>query len=126
MTIAHALDSIPLLEQKLVDLNHEQNMQMVTVIEEIMPSELTGQIDWEPSLHCIADEVPVPDDIAGDAQDVIESEQPDDQSDKSSLSKQFSNSSDEDIAESMIYKLVLLESLYHREDLESNDAVVIG
>lgn len=52
------------------------------------------------------------------------SEQPDDQSDGSSLGKQLSSGSDDDNVESITYKLALLDSLCHMEDIKSGDSFI--
>ncbi|XP_067933535.1 uncharacterized protein [Watersipora subatra] len=127
MTVAQASTCLPVLQQKLTDL---KQLHCTVITEEPVENESKN----DPSVAAIPaielETVPSSTeeightDIASDDDDGILAEHPDDQSDRSSLSKQLSTASDEDTIESMKYKMNLLDSLFIIADQKAEDSSI--
>lgn len=129
MTVLQAQQCIPLLKQKLDHLHHMQKVAVPVVVEQDSITQYTDVTDSQEESGITSD-VPThtkPEQRSisiDDHPDITdrEPEQPDDQSDRSSLTKQLSNTSEEDTMDSIMHKLTILDSLYQIEtELKSND-----
>lgn len=133
MTLLHAKHCIPLLEQKLDDLKRTSSgpilPQIICEDEADIDEESdditdnlenqTQHIRFPEQRSCSIEE------LLDDSIHNLESEQPDDHSDQSSLTKQLSHTSDEDSMDSIMHKLTILDSLYQMEmELKTSDNVI--
>ena len=136
MTLLHAKHCIPLLEHKLSELR-----STTTAAAHILPQILREDETSYDEAECINEDnensesqtvtgIKYPEQRSSSTEEmsdefIQESEQPDDHSDRCSLTKQLSNTSDEDSMESIMHKLTILDSLYQVErELKSNDNLI--
>lgn len=132
MTVAQASTCVPLLQQKLNELRHArtilpvmQEMTHDTNNVSMPPCVVEVRITpCDPAPVAVSDEESLTmtseDTHPEDGENGVESEHPDDQSEKSLLEKQLSGASDEDTIESIAYKLQVLDSLCNSND-KTND-----
>jgi len=121
MTVAQARECIPILEQKLVNLQTDIPVR-VTLTEISQSNDYSENSQYNGTVSTEGTDVNLePSSQSSNNMQELESEQPDDQSDKASLSKQISNTSDEDTLDSITYKLSVLEGLCHIEDIKTKD-----